>query len=187
MKSVYITGVGAIALVATVSLISQMPGLASLWQSGSATAQNIKSQPQIQLRLEAEKQVVKQDQQGKQIQKWQALQGEAVVQPKDVLRYTLKAENNSDRPVKNLTLNQPVPKGMGYVLKSINVTNNAKISYSIDGGRTFVENPTVKVTLPNGTVETQPAPASAYTNIRLQLPSVAMKTTVKATYETQVR
>ncbi|QSJ15622.1 DUF11 domain-containing protein [Nostoc sp. UHCC 0702] len=187
MKSVYIAGVGAIALIATVPLISQMPGLASLWQSGSATAQNIKSQPQIQLRLEAEKQVVTQDQQGKQIQKWQALKGQAVVQPKDVLRYTLNAENISDRPVKNLTLNQPIPKGMVYVLKSTSVTNNAKITYSIDGGRSFVENPTVKVTLPNGKVETQPAPASAYTNIRLQIPAVAVKTTVKATYETQVR
>lgn len=187
MKGIYIAGVAAIALVATVPLISQMPGLASLWQSGSATAQNIKSQPQIQLRLEAEKQVVTQDQQGKQIQKWQALKGQAVVQTLDVLRYTLNAENTSDRPVKNLILNQPIPKGMVYVLKSTNVTKNAKVTYSIDGGRSFVENPTVKVTLPNGKVKTQPAPASAYTNIRLQVPSVAMKTTVKATYETQVR
>ena len=97
------------------------------------------------------------------------------------------AENKSDRPVKNLTLNQPIPKGMVYVLKSTNMTNNAKITYSIDGGRSFVENPTVKVTLPNGKVETKPAPASAYTNIRLQVPSVAAKTTVKATYQTQVR
>ena len=89
MKRVYIAGVGAIALIATVPFIGQIPGLASLWQSGSAVAQNIKSQPQIQLRLEAEKQVVTQDQQGKQSQKWQALKGQAVVQPGDVLRYTL--------------------------------------------------------------------------------------------------
>jgi uncharacterized repeat protein (TIGR01451 family) len=178
---------GAIALIATVPFIGQVPGVASLWHSTSAIAQNAQTQGQIQLRLEAEKLVVAQDQQGKQSQKWEPLKGQAVVQPGNVLRYTLIGENKSDRTVKNLTLNQPIPKGMMYVLKSANITNNAKITYSIDGGRSFVENPTVRVTLPNGKVETKPAPATVYTHIRLQVPSVAAKTIVKATYQTQVR
>ncbi|MGJ5628660.1 hypothetical protein [Nostoc sp. CALU 1950] len=183
MRRVSLAGLGAIALIATVPFISQIPG----WHSESAIAQNIKTQGQIQLRLEAEKQVVAQDQQGKQSQKWEPLKGQAVVRPGDVLRYTLSSENKSDRVVKNLTLNQPIPKGMLYVLKSANVANNGKITYSIDGGRSFGENPTVKVILPDGKVETKPAPAIAYTHIRLQVPSVPAKTTVKATYQTQVR
>ncbi|MBG1268685.1 DUF11 domain-containing protein [Nostoc sp. WHI] len=178
---------GAIALIATVPFIDQIPGIANVWQSGSAIAQNVKNQGQIQLRLEAEKQVVAQDQQGKQSQKWEPLKGQVMVRPGDVLRYTLIGENKSDRLVKNLTLNQPIPKGMVYVLKSTNVANNAKVIYSIDGGRSFVENPTVKVTLPDGKVETKPAPAIAYTHIRLQIPSLAAKAIVKATYQTQVR
>ncbi|MEH2449839.1 hypothetical protein [Nostoc sp.] len=178
---------GAIALIATVPFVSQVPGVASLWHSTSAIAQNVKIQGQIQLRLEAEKQVVAQDQQGKQSKTWQPLKGQVVVRPGDVLRYTLNGENKRDRPVKNLILNQPIPKGMVYVLQSTNVTNNAKVIYSIDGGRSFVENPTVKVTLPDGKVETKPAPANLYTHIRLQVPLVAAKTTVKATYQTQVR
>ncbi|MBW4674192.1 MAG: DUF11 domain-containing protein [Desmonostoc geniculatum HA4340-LM1] len=187
MKGVSFAGLGAIALIATVPFLGQFPGVANIWHSESAYAQNIKTQGQIQLRLEAEKQVIAQDQQGKQSQKWEPLKGQAVVRPGDVLRYTLSGENKGDRPVKNLTLNQAIPKGMVYVLKSANVTNNGKITYSIDGGRSFVENPTVKVTVPNGKVETKPAPAIAYTHIRLQVPSVAAKTTVKATYQTQVR
>ncbi|MCC5643720.1 hypothetical protein LC607_12345 [Nostoc sp. CHAB 5824] len=187
MRRVSFAGLGAIALMVTVPFLSQIPGVANIWHSESAVAQNIKTQGQIQLRLEAEKQVVAQDQQGKQSQKWEPLQGQVVVRPGDVLRYTLSGENKSDRPVKNLILNQPIPKGMVYVLKSTNVANNAKVIYSIDGGRSFVENPTVKVTLPDGKVETKPAPAIAYTHIRLQIPSVAPKTTVKATYQTQVR
>ncbi|MBN3926177.1 hypothetical protein [Nostoc sp. NMS4] len=187
MKRLSIAGLGAIALIATVPFVSQVPGVANIWHSTSAVAQNVQTKGQIQLRLEAEKQVVAQDQQGKQSKTWQPLKGQAVVQPGDVLRYTLTGENKSDRPVTNLTLNQPIPKGMVYVLKSASVTNSAKISYSIDGGRSFVENPTVKVTLPDGKVETKPAPAIAYTHIRLQIPSVAAKTAVKATYQTQVR
>ena len=187
MKHLSFAGLGAIALIATVPFIDQIPGIANVWQSGSAIAQNVKTQGQIQLRLEAEKQVVAQDQQGKQSQKWEPLKGQVMVRPVDVLRYTLIGENKSDRSVKNLTFNQPIPKGMMYVLNSANVTNNAKITYSIDSGRSFVENPTVRVTFPNGKVETKPAPAIVYTHIRLQVPSVAAKTIVKATYQTQVR
>ncbi|MBE9036748.1 hypothetical protein [aff. Roholtiella sp. LEGE 12411] len=187
MNRISIAGMGAIALIATVPFVSQMPGVASFWQSGSAIAQNLKSQPQLQLRLEAQKQLVTKDQHNQQTVRWQSLSDTAVVQPKDVLRYTLSGENKSDRQLQNLTLNQPIPQGMLYVLKSANITNNGKITYSIDGGRSFMENPTIKVTLSNGKVETKPAPASVYTHIRLLIPSVAAKTTVKATYQTQVR
>ncbi|MEH2423288.1 MAG: hypothetical protein V7K48_20965 [Nostoc sp.] len=187
MKRVSLTGLGAFALIATAPFVGQIPGIANVWHSESAIAQNVKTQGQIQLRLEAEKQVMAQDQQGKQSHKWEPLKGQVVVRPGDVLRYTLSGENKSDRPVKNLTLNQPIPKGMVYVLKSANVSNDAKIIYSINGGRSFVQNPTVKVTLPDGKVETKPAPAIAYTHIRLQIPSLAAKTTVKATYQAQVR
>ncbi|MEH2263735.1 hypothetical protein [Nostoc sp.] len=187
MKRVSLAGLGAFALIATVPFIGQIPGIANGWHSDSAVAQNIKTQGQIQLRLEVEKQVVAQDRQGKQSQKWEPLKGQAVVRPGDVLRYTLSGENKSDRSVKNLILNQPIPKGMVYVLKSTKVPDNTKVIYSVDGGRSFVENPTVKVTLPGGKVETKPAPAIAYTHIRLQIPLLAAKTTVKATYQTQVR
>jgi uncharacterized repeat protein (TIGR01451 family) len=177
MKHLLIAGMGAIALFGTVPFVSH------IWVS--AIAQNVQPRGQIQLRLEVEKQV--QDQQGKQNQKWEPLKGQAVVQPGDVLRYTLSGENKSDRPIKNLTLNQPIPQGMVYMLKSANVTDSGKITYSIDGGRNFGENPTIKVTLPDGKVETQPAPAKAYTHLRLQLPLVTAKSTVKVTYQLQVR
>lgn len=187
MKGVFIAGIGALALVATVPFISDVPRVAS-WLSSSVVAQNVQKQPQLQLRLEAQKQVVTKDQQGKQKVAWQALQNKAVVQPGDVLRYTLSGENRSDRTLKNVTLNQPIPKGMAYVLKSANINNQAaKITYSIDGGRSFVANPTITVTLPGGKVETKPAPATAYTHIRLQLPALAAKSIVTATYQTQVR
>ncbi|MBD2249432.1 hypothetical protein [Nostoc sp. FACHB-888] len=189
MKRVSIASMGAIALIATTPFISQIPGVANIWHSGSAIAQNTQAKGQVQLRLDAQKQVMQKDEQGKEKVTWQPLQGKAVVQRGDVLRYTVSGENRGDRPVKNLTINQPIPQGMVYKLKSanVNVNKGAKITYSIDGGRSFVENPTVKVTLPNGKVESRPAPATAYTHIRLGFgESIAAKTTVKGTYEVQV-
>jgi uncharacterized repeat protein (TIGR01451 family) len=188
MKDLLIAGVGSSLLLTTVSFTTHLPGVVSWWSSHSAVAQSPQKQTALQLRLAAEKQVLTKDQQGKQQLTWQTLKEQAQVKSGDILRYTLTGENTSDRPIKNLTLNQPIPKGMVYVLKSANINNkDAKITYSIDGGRSFGENPTIKVTLPGGKVATQPAPATAYTHIRLQLSSVAAKTTVKATYQTQIR
>jgi uncharacterized repeat protein (TIGR01451 family) len=184
MKQIFMTGIGTSLLLTTTLLPINLPGVVNF---DNAVAQSQQKQEALKLVLAAEKQVMTTDQQGKQKVTWQALKGQAVVQPGDILRYTLTGENRSDRPIKNLTLNQPIPKGMIYVLKSANFTGDSKITYSIDGGRSFVENPTIKVTLPNGNVETKPAPASAYTHLRFYIPTVAGKTTLKAIYQTQVR
>jgi uncharacterized repeat protein (TIGR01451 family) len=199
MKRVFITGIGAIALVGTLQFLSEIPVVArqfaqvgepahatgsNIWQSGIAIAQNVPTKGQVELSLNAEKKVVL----DKQKESWQDLGAKAMVQPGDVLRYIVTAKNNGELPVKNLTINQRVPKGMVYVLKSASASNQAKITYSIDGGRNFVETPTVKVKLANGKVETKPAPATAYTHIRWNFgTSVAAKATVKGMYVTQVR
>ncbi|RUR78751.1 DUF11 domain-containing protein [Chlorogloeopsis fritschii PCC 9212] len=189
MKSFSLASIGAVAIIAATPFVTLTLVLTPVWQPSSAIAQNAKKGP-VQLRLEAEKKVVQQDKQGKQIVTWQALQGKVTVQPGDVLRYIVTGGNNGDKAVKNLTINQPIPQGMVYVLKSatVNEKQGAKITYSIDGGRSFVENPTIKVTLSNGKQETRPAPATAYTHIRWNFgTSVPAQEKVKGTYQAQVR
>ncbi|MEA5516511.1 hypothetical protein [Nodularia sp. UHCC 0506] len=187
MKRVYIATIGAISLMITAPFMGQILGVNSLFQLESAIAQNVNKQSQMQLQLVAEKQIETQDQEGKKIKKWEALKNQQVVQPGDILRYTLRGENKSDRQLKNLTLNQPIPKQMIYVLKSVDAPQNTTITYSIDNGRSFVANPTIKVTLSDGRVETKAAPANLYTHIRLKVPSIAAKSTFQASYKTQIR
>jgi len=187
MKRLLVTGIGTSFLLMIASFTTHLPGLVNGEQYNSASAQNPQQQQALKLNLVAEKQVLLKDEQGKKKAIWQTLKQQAVVQPGDILRYTLTGENRSDRPIKNLTLNQPIPQGMVYVLKSANFTSGAKISYSINGGSSFVENPTIQVTVANGQVATKPAPASIYTHIRLSVPILAARTTIKATYQTQVR
>lgn len=187
MKQIVIVGIGTSLLLTTTAFSHNLLGINNWWQANSVVAQVPQKQQALKLVLAAEKQVLIKDQQGKQKMAWQALKDKATVKPGEVLRYTLTGENTSDRPLKNLTFNQPIAQGMVYVLKSANFNGDAKITYSIDGGRSFVENPTLRVTLPNGKVETKSAPASAYTHIRFYTPVVTAKTTLKATYQTQVR
>lgn len=180
---------GAIAVMATVPFISEMPVLANLREAGAAIAQNIQRQPQVQLRLGAEKKILQKDQQGKQQITWQTLQGNVVVQPGDVIRYIVTGKNDSDRSVRNLVFTQPIPQQTTYVLNSVTVKNSGtKITYSIDNGKSFVEKPTVRVKLPDGKVETRPAPAELYTHVRWKfIESISPATPVNATYQVKVR
>ena len=184
-----IVGLGALAIIAAISFSDPIPVVKNVFSGGIANAQNAKKS-QVQLQLEAEKKIIKKDAQGQQKVTWQGLNNGAQVQPGDVLRYSVTGANNGNKAVKNLAINQPIPKGMVYVVNSATVNSNsgAKVTYSIDGGKTYVKNPTVQVKLANGQTETRPAPDTAYTHVRWNFgESVAAKAAVKGTYQVKVR
>lgn len=189
MKSFSIASLGAIAVIAATPFVTQMPVLGNL-QTSAVLAQNVQRQSAVQMRLEAEKKVVQKDAQGKEQVMWQPLQGQATVQPGDVIRYIVKGENTSDRPVRSLAFTQPIPQGTVYALNSATVAQNAgaRITYSIDNGKTFVEKPMVQVKLPDGKVEMRPAPAEAYTHVRWNFgAAVQPKTMMSASYQVRVQ
>jgi uncharacterized repeat protein (TIGR01451 family) len=189
MKRVSIASLGAVALIAALTLSNQIPVVANIFQDGAAVAQNAKK-GQVQLRLKAEKKIVKTDAQGNRRVTWQELPNGAQVQRGEVLRYSVSGANNGEKAVNNLAINQPIPRGMAYVLNSATVNENtgAQITYSINGGKTYVKNPTVEVKLADGTVETRPAPDTAYTHVRWNFgKSVPGKSAVNGTYQVRVR
>lgn len=181
--------VGLAALLISAPLSSQMPSFAQVQHQSQILAQNVQPQRKVQLNLLAQKQVVQKDSQGKQKVTWQALQGKAIVQPGDVIRYTVNGANNSDRPIQNLVVTQPIPPRTIYVLNSTTVTNQgATTTYSIDRGKTFVAKPIIQIKLANGKVETQPAPANMYTHVRWKFEQpISPKTAVNAAYQVRVR
>ncbi|MGL6337982.1 MAG: hypothetical protein ACRC80_02445, partial [Waterburya sp.] len=63
----------------------------------------------------------------------------------------------------------------------------AKITYSIDQGKTFVAEPKIQVTQENGKVIDRPAPPEAYTHIRWQFPTVTPEVGATAMYEVKVQ
>lgn len=183
-------GLSAIVTVFVTPVLLSKPVQAQLQQMREAVAQNLQQEPQVQLTLSAAKQVVTTDSTGKTETTWQPLSGEVTVQPGDVLRYSLDGKNASDRPVRNLVLTQPIPEQMKYVLNSAtgDRATSSEMTYSIDGGKTFVANPTVEVTLPDGTVETQPAPAEVYTHIRWSLSNaIGANASLNVAYQVEVR
>ncbi len=180
-------GLGAVALMAAAPFLTSAPVLASLQQAGDAIVQTLR-RPDVKLQLAAEKQVMESDLAGNPKATWKSLEGKVTVQPGDRLRYTVTGHNAGKSGAKNLTITQPIPQQMSYVLGSATHDDRAEIIYSIDNGKSFVTNPTVQVTLADGTVATRPAPAEAYTHVRWQFTNaVNPDATVQANYQAKVR
>lgn len=73
-------------------------------------------------------------------------------------------------------------------LGSVKSTLEAEVTYSINNGKSFVENPTVQVKLPSGDIEEVTAPAESYTHIRWKFSQdIEPQKEVKASYLATVR
>ncbi|MEL6555631.1 MAG: hypothetical protein AAFQ63_19545 [Cyanobacteria bacterium J06621_11] len=164
MKRKFMFGLGLAAMVAAPLAVST-PVFANLQEVGSAIAQRIMG-PEVKLNMSVEKQVTVIDENGVETKEWQALESGATVQPGDALRYSVESSNAGDVAAENLVVNQPIASDMTFVLNSEKGNSAAEATYSIDNGQTYVAEPMVEVTLPDGTVEMQPAPAEAYTHVK---------------------
>lgn len=187
MRRVLGLGLATLAAIAAVPMVMETPVLARLQDAGETLVQQIR-RPEVKLVLQADKQVQTVDEQGKPKVIWQSLEGEATVNPGDTLRYTIATQNEGEMDAKDLVITQPIPAQMQYVLKSAVGNDEAAITYSIDGGQSYVATPMVKVTLPDGTVKEEPAPAEAYTHIRWSFAdSLAPAIAVNVHYDVEVK
>jgi uncharacterized repeat protein (TIGR01451 family) len=179
---------GVIALISSIAFTGVMPSLASLQSRDPAIAQTAKEQSPIQLKLAAERQSIVAVASGRV--DWKPLPNDASLRPGETIRYVVTASNVSDRQIKKLVVNQPIPKGSVYVLGSATLPSieGAKLDYSIDGGKTYNEKPTIRVKLENGEIVNRPAPDSMYTNVRWNFgDKFPAKTVANATYQVRIR
>lgn len=179
-------GIGAIVVITAIPFLCNTPVLANLQLVRGTLVQTI-IRPEVQLDLSVNNQVIELDKNGKENVNWEELEEKAVVQPGDILRYTITSENISKAVAKNLVITQPIPQQTTYILGSATL-NTGNLTYSIDNGKTFVKKPTIEVALPDGGITTKPAPAEKYTHLRWSFrasldPTVA----IKVAYQVKVR
>jgi uncharacterized repeat protein (TIGR01451 family) len=87
----------------------------------------------------------------------------AKVVPGDVVVFTTRYVNTSDKPVSNVTIMNPVPEHMTYLDKSAE-GKGARIDYSVDSGKTYAD--ADRLTVKDSTGKTRTAAAQDYTHIR---------------------
>lgn len=181
-----VLGIGTLGLIISFPLISQTPVWANFTQVGQFIAQ-VSPQPTVRLNLTAAKKtIVVTTGEQKQVQ-WSSLDDGAVVNPGDILRYTVSSENPGTTVAKNLTITQPIPEQMVYELDTATSQNQAEIVYSIDNGETFVAEPTIIIQTEEGESIEHPAPPETYTHIRWQFPDLAPESAITAMYEVKVQ
>jgi uncharacterized repeat protein (TIGR01451 family) len=106
--------------------------------------------------------------------------------PDDTLRYHLQFTNTQAQEVSNVAIENPLPAGLVFVGGSVQSSAAARVEYSIDGGRTWAEQPVVQLVVDGREVERPAAPAS-YTHIRWTITeSVAPGARVSARFDARV-
>lgn len=86
--------------------------------------------------------------------------------PGDVVRYSLLFTNVTDVPVRDVVVKDPIPDGLDYLEDSaVADREDVIVDYSIDGGQTYSQRPTIEVEIDGQRVE-RPAPAEMYTHVR---------------------
>jgi uncharacterized repeat protein (TIGR01451 family) len=166
IKSLYLA-VGAVIL----PMLLLSTAIASNTSSTNPATQDLRvaqQQQPVELLLAAEKRQVSHNESGAEKISWNSLASNSQVLPGSILRYAVTAKNNTNRNMSNLTVIQPIPNGMVYIISSATVlnTSGAKLEFSIDGSKTFSVNPIIRVRGRDGKIEERPAPADAYTHVR---------------------
>jgi uncharacterized repeat protein (TIGR01451 family) len=104
----------------------------------------------------------------------------------DTLRYELVFRNPTAVALRNVVFENPLPSNLLLVGGSVTTSAPARVEYSIDGGKTFSEQPRVREVV-NGTEVERAAAPERYTHIRWTVTSdIAPNATVTARYDARV-
>ena len=181
-----ILGIGTLGLIITLPLISQTPVWAGFDQINQVIAQ-VSPQPTVQLNLSAAKKTIVVTTGDQKKIEWSSLDDGAVVNPGDILRYTVSSQNSGANAANNLTITQPIPEQMVYEIGTATSENQAEVVYSIDNGETFVAEPTITIKTEDGATMEKPAPPETYTHIRWKFGSLSSESNITAMYEVKVQ
>jgi uncharacterized repeat protein (TIGR01451 family) len=175
-------------VIGSVLPINGTPAIAQVFSASTAIAQNILQQPQVTLNLRAEQEVIQKTTDGKVTQTWVATDDKVKVKSGDRLRFTVTGKNTGNRAAQSFAVTQPVPNGTKLVLNSAQSSRPAQLTYSLDQAKTFTPKPMVKVTLADGRIVEQAAPAEAYTHVRWNFGTALAPTgSLDASYQVAVR
>jgi uncharacterized repeat protein (TIGR01451 family) len=83
----------------------------------------------------------------------------------EVMNWTITSMNQGSAPAHDYKAIGTVPPGTQFVAGSVTADNSAKVTYSIDNGVSFSDQPTIEEKQPDGSTRKVPAPASMYTRI----------------------
>lgn len=109
------------------------------------------------------------------------------INPGEILHWTITSENKGNADAKELKSVGKIPAGTIFVAGSVKA-ENAKVVYSIDGGKSFSEQPMIEEKQADGTIKKVVAPVSLYTHVRFDYAdSLNPNEKLQARYDVKVK
>ncbi len=166
------------ASVATAAAAGFAPKqFASVLAGNSSTA--TMARPEVKVSLAG---LVERDQEKVSVEKVTA------VNPGETLSWTITSENDGDGAARDYKTVGQIPRGTEFIKNSAQPENNAEVTYSIDGGKTFQSQPTIEEKQADGTTKRAPAPVSMYTQVRYEwADGLAANSKLSASYKVRVK
>ncbi len=110
-----------------------------------------------------------------------------VVNPGEILDWTINAENSGNAAALGYKTVGHIPRGTEFVAGSAKA-DGAKTVFSIDGGKSFSPQPMIEEKQADGSMKRVPAPASMYTEIRYEWADpLAQGGKLSASYKVRVK
>jgi uncharacterized repeat protein (TIGR01451 family) len=86
----------------------------------------------------------------------------------EVVNWSIVSNNVGNAAAHDYKTVGQVPKGTAFVEGSAKAGGSVRVTYSIDGGKTFTAAPIIAEKQADGTMKQQPAPVSMYTQVRYE-------------------
>jgi len=110
-----------------------------------------------------------------------------IVNPGEILDWTIDAENGGNAPALEYKTVGHIPRGTEYVANSAKA-DGARTVFSIDGGKSYSPQPTIEEKQADGSIKRVNAPASMYTEIRYEWTEpLAQAAKLSAAYQVRVK
>lgn len=90
------------------------------------------------------------------------------VKPGEILHWTITSENKGDGSANEYKAVGKIPAGTVFVADSAKAQGEVIVKYSIDGGKTFSNQPMIEEKQADGSVKLVPAPVSMYSQVRFE-------------------
>lgn len=106
----------------------------------------------------------------------------------ELLDWNIVSANEGAGDAQNYRVVGQIPKGTSFVAETAKGEESPKVTYSIDGGRTFSVQPLIDEKQPDGSVKKVAAPASMYTQIMFEWATpLVSKAKLNAAYRVRVK
>jgi uncharacterized repeat protein (TIGR01451 family) len=144
----------------------------------AASAARLMARPEVKIQLAA---AVERD------SKLLPLDKSMVVNPGEILDWTIDSENSGNAPARSYQAIGHIPQGTTFVAGSAKA-DGANAVFSIDGGKSFSAQPLIEVKQADGSTKQVPAPVAMYTEIRYEwADSLAAGGKLSASYKVRVK